>query len=226
MSESGYIAHPTIDGTQLSGIAPVDFEVSPVQGILVQRLATGRHRKTVHFRGAGYPDVEEVYSWRVDYTKLADYLDFVSWIISRPGLHTFCNWKHVQTSWTVAASQVEFLLPWRVAVADTTETLIPFPSEDPSASRLQPVVTTDPLDENQDFAVIAKTTVEYDAETPSVGEAFLDSQGTRFKVGDILQQGAVVYASIVPLFNVFISTEISRKLLRAKEGRILVIQAI
>ncbi len=231
MGQVGYIAHPTLAGEQLVGVSPTAVKITHEQGVMLHRMATGRFRKTVHFKGLGFPDVQKIYSFRIQYDRLTTledssldrelYLDMVDWLISRPGLETFTNWKHVRLSWTVTAGQSEFFLPWRLAPY-----FVSLPTEDPLGLRSKPVVSTSFIDKAARLTVIEKTTAEYDSETPGAGEVFIDTEGTRFTVGDSLATGSVLYGSMVPLFNVFLSVEGSRDMRTNKEGRVLLLQGV
>jgi len=225
MASIGYIAHPTLDGEQLVSIDPVDFEVTADQGVVVHRLATGRYRKTVHFTSAKLPDVQVLHSFKLDYARMTPqgnelYLNYIDLQLSRPGIHTFTIWKYVRLSWTVTTGQDEFFLPWRPA-----NFAVALPSEDPSGGKVKPIISTSPLP-GSDFVIIPKTGAAYDSATPGVGEACIDTEGTRFRVGDTLSTGSVVYGTFVPLFNVLLSLDNPRKLMTGKEGRVWVIQEI
>lgn len=228
MANIGYFAHPTIDSFQLVGVNPTDFSVNPVQGVLEQEMATGHFRKVIHFSGVGLPDVQVVTRFTIQYERLnktddVSTLDFVDRAVSRPGLHTFTNWKYVTESWTASVGQVEFTLPRRIAnfVLD-----LPLPTEDPGGINITPEIVLGVGAIS--LVVFEKTTAEFDTETPLTGEAFIDTDtALRIKVSAVdVQQDVVVYVKSVPLFNVFLTVEGPRQLIRAREGRVLVIQEV
>lgn len=215
----GFVARPTLNGTQLVGIDPNDFRVTETRGWTLVPLARGDYRRILHFTALGYPDVKVIYRWRIEYSRIRKHLDYIDWLL-RPEVQELCVWKHARVSWTVLESQEVFFLPWRPA-----EYVIPYPSEDASGLRLKSFVTTDPTDK-EEYEIVEKETGDFDSETPGAGEVFFETTGgkNRIKVAG-LTSGTVLYASVVPVHRVFATMEKTpRPLFVNREGRSFVFQ--
>lgn len=219
----GFVAKPTLDGTQLTKISPEAFVETAMPKANVVELATGKRRLQSTYWGAGYPDRKLVYSWQVRYAHLRDQRRLVNWLLAKGGTHTLTVWRHVELAYEGDGTRSEYYLPWRHAPYVETA-----PAEDASFSRLGLFATTDPADQTG-LTVVSKTTAQYDGGTPASGELWADNEATatfRVKLNAALADGTILYISMVPRFTVVEASSEQQQLGPVREPKGILFQEV
>jgi len=211
---TGFITHPTLDHHHLVGVNPQEVEETERQLATLRELAQGGHRLQAAYQGPGLPDLGVKRSWRISYSHLRDYRRFLGALRSRPTAHTWAMWRHVELSWAGDGVRTEFFLPWRLAPHALASNL---PPQGPPAAKLRPWVALHPLDDTG-LDLLELDVDSYDTTTPATGQAVFDTDGRRFKLAAPPLAGEIVYASVVPLFEVIIApAQEAKRLERIRE---------
>lgn len=188
------ITEPSLDGYRLVGIGATDFEVTPSLVGQVLELSSGSRREQLSYWGEGLPDRRIRHEFRIAWAHLRQLGRPIRFLLSRPGPHTWTDWRAVEVSYAGNGARREWLLPWPLADQELG-TPAGVPEED-----LAPFASLS-VDDLEGLTVEVLDAATYDGGDPGAGELWIDHEGRRLKLEDPLPSGEVLYLSIVPLFR-------------------------
>jgi hypothetical protein len=200
VTEPALLAHPTLDGVHLVEVDPNEIEIRDPEVKTVTQLATGNRRESYTYAGAGRPLVKSKLEVTVDWAHLGAMRDTVEELVAVPGPHELALWRYKLQTFAGNGARTEFTFPWKLAI-DAVATM---PGGLP-ASRFQPKVKVER--DGAWLAYAGKDAVDYAAGEPAAGEVWFLIGGTTFKLAAAPAAAAIVYAHLVPAYEVFVSGE-------------------
>jgi hypothetical protein len=196
---AGAATPPTLDGLNLLGSSAESWEIVETEVVGTVRMASGAIREQRLASSPGHPVIRRWYSITLDYRHLGSLSDAVEARMAFPGPHELAVWKHVTLGYLADGSLAEWSLPWRLAPHSLT------PPAGAPPERFAPVIRL-----GWNAAALAPVSVDaatYSSGSPGSGEAWLDLEGRRFKVGFPPEAGTRIVAQVVPLFQMVVGTE-------------------
>jgi hypothetical protein len=196
MSGPALRADPTLDGVHLTGTSTSEWSILHKPARRTPELSHGGHREYLAWPGALQPQIKTklqvVFTWE----SLRTMRDTVEQLLAAPGPHELALWRNEWSSWYCDGAAAEFSLPWRLAphVVSTAPNGL-------TMARFDPVtkvgLSGTPL------TYLPKAQAAYDADEPAAGEVWYLEGGQTFKLSAAPTAGAVLYASVVPVYLVF-----------------------
>lgn len=175
------------------------------------QMARPRRREARAYQGAGYPLVGGLFTVTLRFDNIRRQYDLIEKLFAVPGPHEIVLWHRIHMAYAGDGDRTTFYLP-RVPLLVSQASFADFPAAFPEGvqTALEVEAAIGLGDDETALTVQQKTQVEYDAGTPSAGQAWFVPEAEEFKVGTAPESGERLYVTLTPILQMFHAPQVSK----------------